>query len=72
MYVLEKPESTDIGLTREVVDAYIEKWEQDLRLKNRRESNTTYPKVNLDKLGDYRTSRWYSSFSFHKNKNDAS
>lgn len=67
MHILKEPESTDITLTRDVIRKYKEKWEQDIR-KNYKRVNADYPKVNLERLGEFRSSRWYSSFNLKNQK----
>lgn len=62
MHVIPESESTDVELTREVVDKYIAKW-QDLKPSYKRVKRE-YRLVELDKLGEFRSSRWYNSFRF--------
>lgn len=62
MYLLTEPEDTKIEIKRETIIAYENNWEQE-RNKNKRVP-WNYVPIELDKLGEYRSSRWYTSFRF--------
>lgn len=68
MFLLDEPEDTEIELTRGVIDSYIDKWEQELK-ENYKRQTTSYPLVFLQKLGEFRSSRWYQSFLFSQSAN---
>lgn len=68
MFLLDEAEDTEIELTREVIDSYVDRWEQELKDKYKRQT-TNYPLVFLNRLGEFRSSRWYQSFSFNQAAN---
>lgn len=61
MYLLDEPEGTDVKLTVDDLQKYVREWEQVYKLMYKRRERDFEP-VSLDKLGQHRSSRWYSSF----------
>lgn len=59
MHYLKNSESTDINLDPKKLELYVSYWQEH---KQEVERVSVEKTINLSKLGEYRSSRWYNSF----------